>query len=137
MMRYRLWDIDLLIRRTLQYTLLTGLLAMTYFGGVVVLQAILSPLTGEANSPLVTAVTTLGIAALFTPLRNRVQDFIDRRFFRKKYNAEQTLANFAAIARDEVDMDKLTSALLEVVEETMQPEKVTLWLKPGKGKHVR
>ncbi len=128
--RYRLFDIDLIIRRTLQYTLLTGLLALAYFGGVVILQGILGPLAGSANSPIVTVITTLGIAALFTPLRRRVQDFIDRRFFRKKYNAEQALAAFAITARDEVDMDKLAAALIGVVEETMQPEKVSLWLKP-------
>jgi hypothetical protein len=127
-LRYRLYDIDVIIRRTLQYALLTGLLALTYFGGIVILQGILSPLTGSSNSPIVTVITTLGIAALFTPLRNRVQAFIDRRFFRKKYNAEQTLANFAAIARDEVDMEKLAAALLGVVDETMQPEKVSLWI---------
>jgi hypothetical protein len=127
--RYRLWDIDLIIRRTLQYTLLTGLLALTFFGGVVILQGILRPLADSRDSPLVTVITTLGIAALFNPLRLRVQDFIDRRFYRTKYNAEQALAQFAATARDEVDMDKLTTALLGVVEETMQPEGVSLWLR--------
>jgi hypothetical protein len=131
-LRFRLFDIDVIIRRTLQFAILTGLLALTYFGGVVIIQGILSPLTGSSNSPLVTVITTLGIAALFNPLRIRVQDFIDRRFYRKKYNAEQALAQFAATARDEVDMDKLTSALLSVVEDTMQPEKVSLWLKKTK-----
>lgn len=128
MLRYRLWDIDILIRRTLQYTLLTGLLALTYFGSVILLQAGFRTLTGQTNSPIVTVLSTLGIAALFTPLRNRVQDFIDRRFYRKKYNAERALAQFAAIARDEVDMDKLTAALIGVVEETVQPEKVSVWI---------
>lgn len=98
-LRYRLYDIDLIIRRTLQYSLLTGLLTLTYFGGVVVLQAGFRALTGETNSPLITVLSTLGIADLFTPLRRRVQDFIDRRFYRKKYNAEQALAQFTAIAR--------------------------------------
>jgi hypothetical protein len=129
-LRYRLYDIDVIIRRTLQYTLVTGLLALMYFGGVVILQGILSPLTGASNSPFVTVVTTLGIIALFNPLRSRVQAFIDRRFYRQKYDAEQALAQFAAVARDEVDMDKLTAVLLQVVKETMQPEQVTLWLKP-------
>jgi hypothetical protein len=124
--RYRLWDIDVLIRRTLQYSVLTGLLAVAYFGGVVILQGMLRPLTGSAESPLVTVITTLGIAALFNPLRNRVQAFIDRRFYRKKYNAEQALAQFAVTARDEVDMDKLAAALVGVVEETMQPESISL-----------
>ena len=133
-LRYRLWDIDVIIRRTLQYALLTGLLALMYFGGVVILQGILGPLTGSANSPLVTVLTTLGIAALFTPLRRRVQDFIDRRFFRKKYDAEQTLVNFASFIRDEVDMDKLTAALLSVVDETMQPEQTSLWLTSTQNK---
>lgn len=127
-MRYRLWDIDLVIRRTLQYTLLTGLLALAYFGGVVIMQGILTSLTGSGESPLVTVLTTLGIAALFNPLRLRVQDFIDRRFYRKKYDAEQALAQFAVAIRDEVDMDHLAHALLSVVDETMQPEQVSLWL---------
>jgi hypothetical protein len=127
-LRYRLWDIDVLIRRTLQYTLLTGLLALMYFGGVVVLQGILGPLTGESRSPLVTVVTTLAIAALFTPLRTRVQQWIDRRFYRKKYDAERSLARFAAAARDEVDMDRLSAALLDLVAETIRPDAITLWL---------
>jgi hypothetical protein len=133
-LRYNLWGIDLIIRRTLQYAVLTGLLALTYYGGIVILQEILGPITGSKNSPVVTVITTLSIAALFNPLRIRVQDFIDRRFYRKKYNAEQALAQFAAIARDEVDMEKLTTALLGMVEETMQSEKVTLWLKASKKK---
>ena len=125
---YRLYDIDIIIRRTLQYILLTGLLVMVYFGSVVLLQSLVENITG-GQSPIVIVISTLAIAALFNPLRIRVQDFIDRRFFRKKYDAEQTLARFAEVARDEVDMDKLTSALLDVVEETMQPEKIELCLK--------
>ena len=127
-LRYRLWDIDVIIRRTLQYTLLTGLLALIYFGGVIVLQGVLGPLTGDRNSPLVTVLTTLGIAALFSPLRTRVQQLIDRRFYRKKYDAERSLARFAEAARDEVDMDNLSGALLGVVSETMQPVQASLWL---------
>ncbi len=128
-LRYRLWDIDIIIRRTLQYALLTGLLALIYFGSVVILQSVTEYLFGE-QSPIVIVLSTLAIAALFNPLRIRVQDFIDSHFYRKKYDAEQALAQFAAIARDEVDMDKLTAALLSVVDETMQPVKNSLWLKP-------
>jgi len=128
-MRYRLWDIDLVVRRTLQYGLLTGLLALTYFSGIVILQNILSPLTGSGNSPIVIVITTLGIAALFNPLRRRVQDFIDRRFYRRKYDAEKALHGFATIARDEVDVDRLSIALLSVIEETTQPEHISLWIK--------
>jgi hypothetical protein len=125
--RYRLWDIDLVVRRTLQYGILTGLLVLTYFSGVVFFQRILSPLTGSNNSPFVIVLSTLGIAALFNPLRTRIQNFIDRRFYRKKYDAEKALAQFAATARDEVELEKLTAALLGVVDETMQPENVSIW----------
>jgi len=127
-LRSHLWDIDIIIRRTLKYTLLTGLLAIIYFGSVVALQSLTTAVGGQQTG-VVTVISTIGIAALFNPLRRRVQDFIDRRFFRKKYNAEQTLANFAIIARDKVEIDKLSAALLGVIEETMQPDKVSLWLK--------
>jgi hypothetical protein len=130
-LRYRLYDIDIIIRKTLQYALLTGLLVLVYFGSVILLQTLVENLTGE-QTPLVIVLSTLAIAALFNPLRVRVQDFIDRRFYRKKYDAEQTLAQFAATARDEVDMDKLTDTLLVVVEETLQPERASLWLKSNR-----
>jgi hypothetical protein len=128
-MRYRLWDIDLIIRRTLVYSVLTATLALIYFGGVVVLQRIFTRLTGQGQNQLVTVLSTLAIAALFAPLRRRVQDAIDRRFYRKKYDAAKTLAAFAATCRDETDLDKLAESLIAVVQETMQPEHVSLWLR--------
>jgi hypothetical protein len=131
MLRYRLWDIDLVIRRTLQYAVLTGLLALVYFGSVVVLQSLLG-VFGDAQSPAITVVSTLAIAALFTPLRTRIQTFIDQRFFRAKYDAEQALAGFAAVTRDEVELDKLSIALLNVVSETMQPEVISLLVRRPK-----
>jgi hypothetical protein len=127
-LRYRLFDIDIIIRRTLQYSVVSALLALVYFGGVVVLQRIFTSLTGQGQNQLVTVLSTLAIAALFTPVRRRVQDVIDRRFYRKKYDAAKVIAEFGATCRDETDLDKLTARLVEVVEETMQPESVTLWL---------
>jgi hypothetical protein len=130
-LRYHLFDIDIIIRRTLQYSLLSGLLALVYFGSVVLLQGIFGARAPQAvRPPLIIVISTLVIAVLFNPLRRRIQDLIDRRFFRSKYNAEQALAQFAAAARDEVDLERLTGALLNVVEETMRPEQVGLWLKP-------
>jgi hypothetical protein len=126
--RHRLYDINLIIRRTLQYALDTGLLAMVYFGGIVIQQGLVGSLTGDVRSPVITVVITLAIAAIFNPLRRRVQEFIDRRFYRRKYDAERSLARFAAAARDEVDLGRLSQALLGVVGETMQPERASLWL---------
>jgi hypothetical protein len=125
-LRYRLWDIDLLMRRTLIYSSLTAALLVVYFSSVVVLQALVGTLTGESQSPLVTVLSTLAIAALFVPLRRRVQDIIDRRFFRQKYGAARTLATFGAQARDVVEMEQLTGQLLRVVDVTLQPAHVSL-----------
>ncbi|MBK9053570.1 MAG: hypothetical protein IPL78_22520 [Chloroflexi bacterium] len=129
LLRFRLYDIDIIIRRTLQYALLTGFLVLIYFGGVVLLQGIFGGLTGDSDSPLITVISTLVIAALFNPLRGRIQDFIDHRFYRAKYDAQQTLTHFAAAARDEVELEALTNELVHVVQETMQPEHVSIWLK--------
>ncbi len=127
-LRYRLWDIDLIIRRTLIYSVLSAVLVLFYFGSIVVLQQIFHSITGQA-SDIAIIVSTLGIAALFNPLRRRVQDIIDHRFYRRKYDAQQVLARFGQTARDEVELDKLTGELLNVVDATMQPTSVNLWLK--------
>jgi hypothetical protein len=128
-LRYRLWDIDLIIRRTLVYSSLTISLALVYFGSVVVLQGVISNLFPGGEAPIVTVISTLAVAALFTPLRRRIQDFIDRRFYRQKYNAEKVLVAFSATLRDEVDLQHLTETILGVVGETMQPTESSLWLR--------
>lgn len=130
-LRYRLWDIDLIIRRTLLYTALTGILALVYFGAIVVLQGLFQRLTGQAESPLATVLSTLAIAALFNPLRTRLQEFIDQRFYRRKYDAARSLDQFAQAAQDEVDVERLTGELVGIVGETMHPEHVSLWLREG------
>lgn len=131
-MRYRLWDLDLIIRRTLVYAVLTATLALVYFGVVVLLQSLIHGLTGQ-DSALAIVLSTLAIAALFAPLRNRIQAFFDRRFYRRKVDAAQALARFANTARDEVDLDALAGELTGVVRETMQPEHVSLWLREGEA----
>ena len=128
-LRYRLWDIDVIIRRTLQYSLVTGLLALVYFGSVLLGQRLAGALTGRQESPLVVVISTLLIAALFNPLRVRVQAFIDRRFYRRKYDAIQTLAAFTQTARDETSLETLEPALLTAVRDSLQPEQAWLWLK--------
>ena len=130
-LRYRLWDIDVIIRRTLVYTLLSGLLVLAYFSSVIVFQALWRSFTGQNQSPIVNVASTLAIAALSVPLRNQVQAFIDRRFFRRKYDAARILAGFSKAARDEVDLDRLRAQLVEAVDDAMQPEHVSLWLRPN------
>jgi hypothetical protein len=128
-LKYRLYDIDLLINRTLVYGSLTATLVVLYFVGIVVLQRMFVLLTGQ-QSTLAVVVSTLAIAALFNPLRRRVQGFVDRRFYRKKYDARKTLEAFSAKLRDETDLDALNNDLVGVVRETMQPAHVSVWLRP-------
>jgi hypothetical protein len=128
-LRYRLYDIDLVINRTLVYGALTVMLATVYFGGVVGLQRLLSPIVGDSNQ-LATVASTLAIAALFNPLRHRVQAFVDRCFYRGKYDARKTLEAFSLKLRNETDLDALGDDLVGVVRVTMQPTHVTLWLRP-------
>jgi hypothetical protein len=128
--RYHLYDIDILINRTLVYGVLTVSLIAVYFGGVAVTETIFRALTARQDQPqLVIVITTLVIAALFNPLRRRIQTFIDRRFYRRRYDATKVLQAFSAKLRDETDLDRLTPELLGVVRETMQPAHVSLWLR--------
>ncbi|RPI85495.1 MAG: hypothetical protein EHM41_10755 [Chloroflexi bacterium] len=126
-LRHRLFDIDIIIRKTLIYALITGMLALTYFGSVVILQTLFTLLMGE-QSTLAIVISTLAIAALFTPLRRRVQSLIDWRFYRQKYDTEKVLTAFARRIRDETNLDALSTDLLGIVSETMQPESVSLWM---------
>ncbi len=127
-LRYRLWDIDLIIRRTLLYALLSGFLALVYYGGVTLLQSVFVGLSGQV-SPAALVISTLLIAALFSPLRRRLQEFIDRRFYRQKYDAEHALASFAVTARSETDLDHLTGEMMRLVIGTLQPNRVAVWWK--------
>jgi len=130
-LRYGLYDIDVIINRTLVYGSLSALLALVYFLGVTATEALFRTLTGQERQPQIAiVVSTLVIAALFNPLRRRIQSFIDRRFYRRKYDARKTLEAFSAKLRDETDLDALSDDLVGVVRETMQPAHVSLWLRP-------
>ncbi len=132
MWRGQLWDVDVIIRKTLQYGLVTAVLIVVYFGSVTLLQSLIARTSGN-DSPIVLVISTLLVAALVNPLRRRVQAAVDRRFFRQKYDAQQVLAHFARTARDEVRLEDLVVAIENVIRESMQPERVTLVLR-SRGK---
>jgi hypothetical protein len=133
-LKYRLYDIDVVINRALVYGSLTAMLLMVYFGGVATTQAIFRVLTGQEQQPqLAIVVSTLAIAALFSPLHRRIQSLVDRRFYRKKYDARKTLEAFSARLREETDLDALSDDLVGVVRETMQPAHVSMWLRPDEA----
>jgi hypothetical protein len=127
-LRYRLWDIDLIIRRTLVYAVLTGALALVYASAVVILQPLFAAVTGQRQTELSTVLSTLAMAALFGPLRARVQTSIDRRFYRRRYDVAKTLAAFGHTIHTEVDVSRVAERLVGIVEETVQPGHVSLWL---------
>jgi hypothetical protein len=126
-LRYRLWDIDVIIQRTLVYSALTLTLGLIYVGCILLSRTLVAPYT--SGSELAIVASTLAIAALFNPLRRRIQNLIDRRFYRRKYDAAKVLAAFGATARDATDLERLTAEMLHVVDETMRPEFVGLWLR--------
>jgi len=137
-LRYRLYDIDIIINRTLVYGSLTLMLALVYFGGVTATQALFRTLTGQEQLPqLVVVASTLVIAALFSPLRRRIQSFIDRRFYRSKYDARKTLEAFSARLKNETDLEALNNELVGVARDTMQPAHISLWLRPDPGPKAR
>ena len=128
-LKYRLYEIDIIINRALVYGPLSAMLALIYVGSVVGMQDVFRALTGQ-ESTLAVVASTLAIAALFNPLRRRLQAFVDRRFYRSKYDARKTLESFSAKLRDETDLQTLNNDLVGVVQETMQPAHVSLWLRP-------
>ena len=135
-LRYRLYEIDILINRTFVYGSLTATLIVLYFASIVVLQRVFILLTGQESTIAVVA-STLAIAALFNPLRRRILGFVDRRFYRRKYDARKTLETFSAKLRSETDLDALTDDLIGVVRETIQPAHVGLWLRPERASKGR
>jgi uncharacterized membrane-anchored protein YjiN (DUF445 family) len=137
MLHYRLYEIDIIINRTLVYGSLSTTLVLVYFGGVTATQAVFTALTGQEEQPqLAIVVSTLVIAALFTPLRRRIQSFIDRRFYRRKYDASKTLEAFSAKLRNETDLEALSDDLVGVVRETMQPAHVSLWIRSDTSRNT-
>jgi hypothetical protein len=135
-LRSRLWDIDIIINRTLVYGALTGILALVYIGSILLLQYLLREII-QQNNDVAIVISTLLVAALFQPLRHRIQQIIDRRFYRRKYDAAKVVAAFSATLRNEVDLDQLRAQLLEVVQETIQPSHVSLWVREGSRTETR
>ena len=135
LLRHRLWDIDLIIRRTLVYGVLSGLLGLVYFGSVVLLRQILGGVIGDSSIAIV--ISTLLIALLFSPLRRALQEGIDRRFFRQKYDAARALAEFSHTTRDDVELEAISGKLITLVGETVQPESLSLWMKPRKDERLK
>ena len=131
-LRYRLYEIDVIIRKTLVYTALLGLLAACYLGGVYLMGDLLQALTGQSGALAVT-LSTLAVAAAFQPLRTRIQRTVDHRFYRRKYDAAQTLDAFTGRLRDQIELDALASDVLDVVRLTLQPSVVSLWLVPQRA----
>lgn len=129
-LRYRLWDIDILIRRTVTYTIVIAILAMVYFASIILLEQVFAALSRQ-HSEYVTVLSTLAIAALFVPLRKRIQNAIDKRFNREKYDAQRVLQEFGESVRDETDLETLVNHLIQVVDETMQPRSISVWLRQG------